>query len=72
MSRGGPKRQAICPGAVYNSESRLRAIDCGHLANPAVPRLLIPRYDLAVLDVNGAGECYAGEANDSGHVLRFA
>ncbi len=31
-----------------------QAIDCGHLANPGVQRLVIKRYDDCVIDVFGA------------------
>lgn len=54
---------ALYPGAVFNPEMRQKAIDCGHLANPNVPRLLVKRFDDAVIDVFGATSesenCYA-------------
>lgn len=46
---------ALYPGAVYNGEMLQKALDCGHLGNPAVPRVLVPRHDDAVIDVHGAG-----------------
>lgn len=45
---------AIIPGAVYNSEMRQRAADFGHVGNPAVTRMWVPRYDDALIDVWGA------------------
>jgi hypothetical protein len=45
---------AIFPGAVYDSSMRMRAEDAGHLGDPRTPdRVLLPRYDGAVVDVTG-------------------
>jgi hypothetical protein len=41
---------ALFPGAVYNSEMLHKAVDCGHLANPDMPRTLVPRFDESVID----------------------
>lgn len=45
----------VFPGAVYNSEMRQKAVDFGHFANPAVQRIILPRFDDTILDVHGAG-----------------
>jgi hypothetical protein len=41
--------------AALSSMGWVQAVDCGHLANPNVERLLVRRYDDAVIDVYGAG-----------------
>jgi hypothetical protein len=44
----------LYPGAVYNGEMLQKAMDAGHLANPAVRRALVPRFDESVIDVHAA------------------
>jgi hypothetical protein len=46
---------ALYPGAVFGADMRQRASDVGHWGNAAVPRLLVPRPDGAVLDVWAGG-----------------
>lgn len=41
---------ALYPGPVYNSEMLQKAIDCGHLGNPAIQRTFIPRFDESIID----------------------
>jgi hypothetical protein len=47
---------ALYPGAAFNADMRLRALDAGNLRNPRIPRLLIPRFDDCVIDVHNQ-EC---------------
>lgn len=35
----------------------MQAIDKGHLANPDVDRIIVPRYDDTIIDVYGASTC---------------
>lgn len=47
---------ALYPGAAFNADMRLRALDAGNLRNPRIPRVLVPRFDGCVLDVHNQ-EC---------------
>lgn len=53
----------LFPGAAYNADMRYRASDGGGLANPRVPRVLVPRFDDCVLDVH-APEARAAAARN--------
>lgn len=43
---------ALFPGAAYNADMRLRAVDSGNLRNPRLPRRLLRRYDDCDLHVD--------------------
>jgi hypothetical protein len=60
----------LFPGLVYNGEMLQKAVDCGHLANPTIPRTLVPRFDEAVLDAFGGGGAPRGNPYALAHHVR--
>ena len=58
---------ALYAGVVYNGEMLRRPGDAGHLGNPALKRIIIPRFDEALIDATpGALEAAARRGNGSG------